>query len=134
MTEEMMNLRTFVEKRADADVLREMIGIAAERLMELEIWALIRAAHGEKSAARLVQRNGYRDRDMETRGGTVELRIPKVRQRLGYKPQGDFPGFLEPRRMAESRGIIPVLWRCPQCSRRPISIVSRPAWSLTWSR
>jgi len=95
MTEDMMALRGLMEKSADADLLREMIGFAAQRLMELEVSGLTGAAFGEKSAERLAQRNGYRDRDWETRAGTVELRIPKLRK------GSYFPGFLEPRRLAE---------------------------------
>src|SRR5277367_3201906 len=95
MTEDMIAFRGLMEKSADADLLREMIGFAAERLMELEVGGLTGAAHGEKSPERLVQRNGYRDRDWETRAGTVELRIPKLRK------GSYFPFFLEPRRLAE---------------------------------
>jgi putative transposase len=95
MTDDMMNLRAVMEKSADADLLREMIGYGATRLMELEVGGLTGAARGEKSPERLVQRNGYRDRDWETRAGTVELRIPKLRK------GSYFPFFLEPRRLAE---------------------------------
>src|SRR5919204_4027729 len=95
MTDDMMNLRALVEKTPDADLLREMIGFAAHRLMELEVEGLTGAGYGEKSQERLAQRNGYRNRNWETRAGTVELRIPKLRK------GSYFPGFLEPRRMAE---------------------------------
>jgi putative transposase len=77
MTDDMMTLRSMLEKGTDADLLREMIGFAAHRVMELEVQGLTGAAPGERSAERLVQRNGYRDRDWETRARTVELRIPK---------------------------------------------------------
>jgi putative transposase len=77
MTDEIMSLRTLLEKSADADLLREMVGFAAQRLMELEVENLTGGAHRERSPDRLNYRNGYRDRDWETRTGTVELRIPK---------------------------------------------------------
>src|ERR1700758_3668698 len=95
MTEDMMSLQALLEKSADTDLLREMIGFAAHRLMELEVENLTGAAHGARSADRMTWRNGYRDRDWQTRAGSVELRIPKLRK------GSDFPAFLEPRRMAE---------------------------------
>ena len=95
MTTDMMSLRALLEKSSDVDLLREMIGFAAQRLMELEVGGLTGAGHGERSADRINHRNGYRDRDWETRAGTVELRIPKLRK------GSYFPAFLEPRRVAE---------------------------------
>ncbi len=95
MTDDMIALRELLGKGSDATLLREMIGFAAQRLMELETEALCGAGHGERSEERTNLRNGYRDRDWHTRAGTVELRIPKLRK------GSYFPGFLEPRRMAE---------------------------------
>ena len=117
MTQDMMTLRALLEKSSDADLLREMIGFTAERLMALEVEGLTGAAHGERSADRITHRNGYRDRSWETRAGTVELKIPKLRK------GSYFPGFLEPRRMAEKalaaviRGLHP--GRVDPLGRRP---------------
>ena len=95
MTNPMMTLNTLLEKTSDADILREMIGYASQRLMEMEVGARTGAEYGHKDPDRLAQRNGYRARDWDTRAGTVELQIPKLRK------GSYFPGFLEPRRMAE---------------------------------
>jgi Transposase, Mutator family len=96
MTGEMMSLQALLEKSSDTDLLlREMTGFAAHRLMELEVKNLTGAAHGERSADRITHRHGYRERGWETCAGTVELRIPKLRK------GSYFPGFLEPRRLAE---------------------------------
>jgi putative transposase len=95
MTDDRIALRALLEKGSDASLLREMIGFAAERLMALESEAACGAAHGERSPDRRAQRNGYRERDWETRAGTVELRIPRLRK------GSYFPSFLEPRRTAE---------------------------------
>ncbi len=95
MTDDIMTLRSLLEKSSDADLLREMIGFTAQRLMALEVQGLTGAGHGERSPERINHRNGYRDRVWETRAGTVELKIPKLRK------GSYFPGFLEPRRFAE---------------------------------
>ncbi len=95
MTDDEMALLELIEKSADADLVREMLGFAAERLMEAEVQARTGAAHGARDPARQVQRNGYRGRAWETRAGRIELEIPRLR-RGSY-----FPSFLEPRRTAE---------------------------------
>ncbi len=95
MTDVRMALTQLLEKGSDADLLREMVGYVAQRLMELDVEGLCGASHGERSDERENWRNGYRDRAWETRAGTIPLRIPKLR-RGSY-----LPGFLEPRRAAE---------------------------------
>ncbi len=95
MTDDKMALRALLEKGSDTTFLRDTISFAAQRLMELETDTLCGADRGERSPERINQRNGYRDRDWQTRAGTVELRIPKLRK------GSYFPGFLEPRRLAE---------------------------------
>ena len=95
MTDERMALLELVEKDADADLVREMLAFAAERLMELEVEAAAGAAKGARSPLRTAQRNGYRERAWETRAGRIELAIPRLRK-------GSYlPSFLEPRRTAE---------------------------------
>jgi len=64
MTDENMDLRSLIEKTADIDLLREMIGFSAQRLMELEVESLTGVPHGARSPGeRLTHRNGYRERD-----------------------------------------------------------------------
>ncbi len=95
MTDERMALLELVEKGADADLIRELLAYASERLMEAEVDRLTGAAAGVRSPERINHRNGYRERGWETRVGRIELAIPKLRK------GSYFPAFLEPRRTAE---------------------------------
>jgi transposase-like protein len=95
MTDDRMALIELIEKGADADLVRELLAFAAERMMDLEVEAKTGAALGARSAARHTHRNGYRERAWETRAGRIELAIPKLRK------GSYFPSFLEPRRTAE---------------------------------
>ena len=88
-------LAELTEKGADADLLRDMIQFVAQRMMEMDTESLCAAAYGERSPERANSRNGYRERLWETRAGSVDLKIPKLRK------GSYFPGFLEPRRTAE---------------------------------
>ena len=95
MTSSMIDLGELLDKTDDAGFLRQMIGYAAQRLMDLELEGLCGAGYGERSDERTNQRNGYRGRRWETRAGSVELKIPKLRK------GSYFPSFLEPRRLTE---------------------------------
>jgi putative transposase len=88
-------LAELVEKGAKDDIVRELLAQIVARLMDFEIEQRTGAEYGERTGDRLNSRNGYRDRLWETRAGSIDLRIPKLR-RGTY-----FPGFLEPRRTAE---------------------------------
>jgi len=81
-----------------ADVLRESVAWMASQLMEADVSAKIGAALGERSLERTTHRNGYRPRDWDTRVGSIELAIPRLRQ------GSYFPSFLEPRRAGPGRG------------------------------
>lgn len=95
MTDDRMALIELIEKGADTDLVRDMLAFAAERLMQAEVDVRTGAAHGERDPARLVQRNGYRERGWDTRAGRIDLEIPRLRK------GSYFPSFLEPRRTAE---------------------------------
>ena len=90
-----MALSELAAKGADVDFIKQTLQFALQRLMDMDVEALCKAAYGERSEERINSRNGYRDRSWETRAGTVELKIPKLRS------SSYFPGFLEPRRTAE---------------------------------
>ncbi|WP_114189229.1 IS256 family transposase [Microvirga aerophila] len=95
MTDERMALIELIEKGADADLIRDMLAFAAERLMNLEVEALTGAPAGVRSPDRLNHRNGYRERAWDTRAGRIDLSIRRLRK------GSYFPAFLEPRRTAE---------------------------------
>ena len=85
-----------VTEEEDADLLRQAVKAMAEAIMEAEVTELTGASHGERAPdRRLTHRNGYRERRWDTRVGTIELPIPKVRD------GSYFPSLLEPRRRAE---------------------------------
>jgi len=98
MAKPRMDLSTFVGKlleEQDGDVLREGVRLLAQALMESEVTSLVGAGRHERSEDRTAYRNGTRVRTWDTRVGTVDLAIPKVR------PGTYFPSLLQPRRRAE---------------------------------
>lgn len=86
----------------DADFLREGVRVLVQALMEVEVAEHLGAAKHERTPERTGQRNGYRERPWDTRVGTLELRVPRVRD------GSYFPSLLEPRRRAE-RALVAVI-------------------------
>jgi putative transposase len=82
----------------DTDFLKEGVRVLSQALMEMEVEQHVGASRHERTAGRMGQRNGYRERSWDTRVGTVELKVPRVRD------GSYFPSLLEPRRKAESIG------------------------------
>ena len=86
----------------DADFLREGVRVLSQALMEMEVNQHLGAERYQRTSGRKGQRNGYRDRTWDTRVGTIELEVPRVRDGT-Y-----FPSLLEPRRRAE-RALVAVV-------------------------
>src|SRR4051812_867712 len=95
MTEERLPLAELLAKAGDGDFLRAVAEAVVQLLMETDVEGLIGAGRHERSADRQTYRNGYRDRMLDTRLGSLQLRIPKLRQ------GSYFPPFLEPRKTSE---------------------------------
>jgi len=111
----------------DVDFLREGVRVLAQAVMEAEVTELTGVPHGERDPEhRLTRRNGYRERRWDTRVGTVELAIPRVRD------GSYFPSLLEPRRRAE-RALLAVIQEAyvlGVSTRRVEGLVERPCTPL----
>src|SRR6201989_2015958 len=95
MTEERFGRAELLEKAGESDFLRAVAEAVLQLLMESDVEGLIGAGRYERSAERSNYRNGFRERVLDTRLGTLQLRIPKLRQ------GAYFPPFLEPRKVSE---------------------------------
>jgi putative transposase len=95
MTEDRLPLAELLQKAGEGDFLRSVAEAALQLLMEADAEGLIGAGRHERSPERLNWRNGYRERTLDTRLGSLQLRIPKLRQ------GSYFPPFLEPRKVSE---------------------------------
>jgi putative transposase len=95
MTEERLVLAELLEKAGEGDFLRAVAEAVLQLLMESDVEGLIGAGRYERSGERSTWRNGYRERTLDTRLGSLQLRIPKLRQ------GSYFPPFLEARKSSE---------------------------------
>ena len=107
MTDERLPLTELLQKAGDADFLRAVAEAVLQLLMEADVEGLVGAGRHERSPERLNYRNGYRERTLreralDTRLGSLQLRVPKLRQ------GSHFPPSLEPRKVSE-RALVAVI-------------------------
>ena len=95
MTDDRLPLAELLQKAGEGDFLRSVAEAVLQLLMESDVEGLIGAGRHERSPERLNYRNGYRERTLDTRLGSLQLRVPKLRQ------GSYFPPFLEPRKTSE---------------------------------
>ena len=95
MTDDRLPLAELMAKAGVQDFLRTVAESVLQLIMEADVEGLIGAGRFERSAERATWRNGHRERSLDTRLGTLNLKIPKLRT------GSYFPGFLEPRRTVE---------------------------------
>jgi putative transposase len=98
----LLELLRKAELDEDVDFLREGVRLMAQQLMEAEVAQHVGADRYERTSARSGERNGYRERSWDTRAGSLELRVPRVRD------GGYYPALLEPRRRGE-RALVAVV-------------------------
>lgn len=98
----LLELLRKAELEEDVDFLREGVRLMAQQLMEVEVSEHVGAEKYERTGARSGERNGYRERQWDTRAGSIELRVPRVRD------GGYYPALLEPRRRGE-RALVAVV-------------------------
>ena len=95
MTKTSIDIVELLQKHDQSDFLRTIAESVLQLLMEADVDGLIGAGRHERAENRTTWRNGYRDRSLDTRIGTLNLKVPKLRQ------GSYFPGFLEARKMSE---------------------------------
>jgi hypothetical protein len=120
MTDEIINLGALLEKSSDADLLREMIGFTAQRLMELEVEGLTGAAHGERNADRINQRNAIATGHGRRARAQSNCASPSCARAATFRPSWSRAGC--PRR------------RSLRWCRKLTCTAYRPAQSTIWSR
>jgi transposase-like protein len=119
MTEETLPLAELLAKAGDGDFLRTVAETVVQMLMEADVEGVIGAGRHERTGERTTYRNGYRDRSLDTRLGSLQLRIPKLRQ------GSYFPPFLEPRKTSEKAllAVIQEAWVSGVSTRRVDDLV-----------